>query len=177
MNVSSFHDFINNRIVKAHTLHEMWLSFPSELIAQMPLYLPKSGPEIFDPAVDGFYAGILHGDLNAENILGVVKYKDPQYDWTPTTVIDLGDAHINGGDPLFDVVSVYISALGCSKTMLQRFLNAYGDGISTRMLGRRAMWYVLLWEFEGLSKYLVACMPQIRDCKNWEEVEELVWGL
>ncbi|CAG8472472.1 1324_t:CDS:10 [Paraglomus brasilianum] len=177
INVPLFHDFINNRIKKAHTSHKMWLTFPPELIAQMPLYLPKSGPEIFDPAVDGFCAGTLHGDLNAENILGVVKCEDSRYDWIPTTVIDLGDAHINGGDPLFDVVSVYISALGCSKALLQRFLNAYGDGISIRMFGRRAMWYVLLWEFEGLSKYLVACMPQIRDCKNWEEVEELVWGL
>jgi len=146
--------------------------------------------------------------LNAENILGVVLPRpsketsnnhnqnnkdhnnncldddnEPSGYWTPTTIIDLGDSQIYGGDPLFDLIPIYISVLGCSKLLLKRFLEKYNNEIggkqkiSLRMFKRRAMWYTLLWEFEGAVKYLIGCLPNIRECKNWEEVEDLVWGI
>ncbi|CAG8433090.1 10719_t:CDS:10 [Diversispora eburnea] len=42
---------------------------------------------------------------------------------------------------------------------------------------RRAMWYTLLWEFEGATRYLMKLLPEIRELKNWYEVEDLVWNI
>ncbi|CAB5360719.1 unnamed protein product [Rhizophagus irregularis] len=197
-----FHKFISRRLSHASKVHSEWLIFSPQLISQISSYLPSSPLELYNPELDGSLAGILHGDLNAENILGILTSSEETSNhqnhnnhngldedeltgyWTPTTVIDLGDSQLYGGDPLFDLIPIYISVLGCSKLLLKRFLEKYNDDeieskqkISMRMFKRRAMWYTLLWEFEGAVKYLIGCLPNIRECKNWEDVEELVWGI
>jgi hypothetical protein len=199
-----FHKFISRQLLHASKIHAGWLIFPPHLISQISSYLPSSPLELYNPELDGPLVGILHGDLNAENILGIISpksfeetsdnhqehnnynYLDEELTgcWTPTTIIDLGDSQVYGGDPLFDLIPIYISVLGCSKLLLKRFLEKYNNSeiggkrkISMRMFKRRAMWYTLLWEFEGAVKYLVGCLPNIRECKNWEDVENLVWEI
>jgi len=196
-----FHKFISRRLLRASKVHSEWLIFSPHLISQISSYLPSSPLELYNPELDGSLAGILHGDLNAENILGIISSSEETSNrqehnnhncldeegltgyWSPTTVIDLGDSQLYGGDPLFDLIPIYISVLGCSKLLLKRFLEKYNDEIgskqkiSMRMFKRRAMWYTLLWEFEGAVKYLVGCLPNIRECKNWEDIEDLVWGI
>src|SRR5205814_9595716 len=114
------------------------------LISLISSYLPLSPLELYNPELDGLLAGILHSDLNAENILGIISSKsieetfdihqDNNYNclyeeqeeltsyWTPTTIIDLGDSQVYGGDPLFDLIPIFISVLGCSKLLLKIFL-------------------------------------------------------
>src|ERR1043165_818364 len=139
-----FHKFISHQLLHASKVHAGWLIFPLHLISQISLYLPSSPLELYNPELDGPLAGILHGDLNAENILGIISPKSFEetfnkhnnYDcldeeitgyWTPTTIIDLGDSQIHGGDPLFDLIPIYISVLGCSKLLLKRFLEKYNN--------------------------------------------------
>ncbi|CAI2175225.1 18962_t:CDS:10 [Funneliformis geosporum] len=201
-----FHQFINLQISRASKVHSGWLIFPLHLISQISSYLPSSSYEIHNSELDGPLAGILHGDLNAENILGAVLPSEGSSNnldhdhkehhgncsddddelmgyWTPTTIIDFGDSQVYGGDPLFDLIPIYISVLRCSKILLKGFIEKYNDEIegkqkiSLRMFRRRAMWYTLLWEFEGAVRYLIGHFPNVRECKNWEEVEDLVWGI
>ncbi|GES79830.1 F-box protein At1g78280 [Rhizophagus clarus] len=167
-----FHKFISRQLSRASKVHSEWLIFSPQLISQISSYLPSSPLELYNPELDGPFAGILHDE---DELTG---------HWTPTTIIDLGDSQLYGGDPLFDLIPIYISVLGCSKLLLKRFLEKYNNDeigntqkISMRMFKRRAMWYTLLWEFEGAVKYLIGCLPNIRECKNWEDVEDLVWGI
>ncbi|CAG8568719.1 15774_t:CDS:2, partial [Acaulospora colombiana] len=133
----------------------------------IPSYLPNSLLEIYNLELDGT-AGLLHGDFNAENILGLFMPDGPDdYDldepmsghWRAISIIDFGDAHIYGG----------------------RFLEKYnqngGLNISTRIFARRAMWYTLLLGFEGATKYMMRCLPGIRELRSWYEVETYVWSL
>nr|CAG8462518.1 1221_t:CDS:10 [Entrophospora candida] len=160
---SDFHDYISNQISKALNNHLSWLIFPIHLILQISDYLPKSPLELYDPNLDGEnFAGLLHGDLNSENVLGMISETNDdddidgslnkQQQWKPNRIIDLGDSLLFGGDPLFDLIPIYISIFN-------------------------SMWYTLLWSYEGAAKYTLKHFPDIRECKNWEEVEDLVWDI
>ncbi|CAJ0769518.1 21821_t:CDS:10 [Entrophospora sp. SA101] len=160
---SDFHDYISNQISKALNNHLSWLIFPIHLILQISDYLPKSPLELYDPNLDGEnFAGLLHGDLNSENVLGMISETNDdddidgslnkQQQWKPNRIIDLGDSLLFGGDPLFDLIPIYISTFN-------------------------SMWYTLLWSYEGAAKYTLNHFPDIRECKNWEEVEDLVWDI
>ncbi|KAF9361997.1 hypothetical protein BGX26_008169 [Mortierella sp. AD094] len=103
----------------------------------------------------------------------------------PTSLIDFGDV-IFQGDPLIDIVSVFITILNCRRGLgftdglLDYWRELTGD-FPTKcardaMLTRRCMWHVLLWPSEGLSSHLVRCVPEIGEMSTWEEVEEAVFG-
>ncbi|RHZ76460.1 hypothetical protein Glove_197g80 [Diversispora epigaea] len=256
-----FHKFLSQRLEKSYNFHSRLLIFPLHLISQLISYLPNSVWEIYNPELDS-EAGFLHGDLNAENILGlIISDNDNNNDdddnnddndnneddnnnddddndnsnsngdddiqsgiWKTSTIIDFGDCQLYGGDPLFDLIPFFISVLGCSKTLLKKFIKKYNNinyinsnnsndsndninnsnddindninnsndsnnsndnfnnsnykpKMSTRNFKRRAMWYTLLWEFEGATKYLIKRLPEIRELKNWYEVEDLVWNI
>ncbi|RUO96670.1 hypothetical protein BC936DRAFT_141639 [Jimgerdemannia flammicorona] len=104
----------------------------------------------------------------------------PRYHWRPTHLIDFGDAHPSGGDPLFDLVPFVVTTLGCRKDLMQRFVDVYNRGegprIEKKEFVRRALCYVLLWEFPGIPKAVVKCVPALKACGSWKEVEEVVWG-
>ncbi|CAG8665896.1 1734_t:CDS:10, partial [Acaulospora morrowiae] len=188
LNSHSFLKFLSQRLEKAPSTHAEWLIFPPRLNSQISSYLPNSLLELYNPDLDGT-AGFLHGDFNAENILGLIMPDDPNDldldefksgHWKATSIIDFGDAHLYGGDPLFELVLVFISVFGCSKTLLRRFLEKYnheGDlKISTRMFARRAMWYTLLLGFEGATKHMLKSLPGIRELGSWFEVESYAWN-
>lgn len=104
--------------------------------------------------------------------------------FTPTTLIDFGDGTLFG-DPLVDIVSVFIAILNCERdrVLIDHLLDYWrswtkGKGLSnTRTtLARRCMWHVLLWPSEGLSLHLVKCVPAIGEMSTWEQVEEAIFG-
>ncbi|KAL1922009.1 uncharacterized protein VTP21DRAFT_10651 [Calcarisporiella thermophila] len=105
-----------------------------------------------------------------------------QLNWRPVTLVDFGDAFPFGGDPLFELIPLFFTTMCASKPLLRRFIQVYNGGpegprISTQEFVKRAMCYLLVWEFAGASRSMVEfCSPAIGECSTLEEAAELVWG-
>ncbi|KAF8936207.1 hypothetical protein BGZ58_004468 [Dissophora ornata] len=198
--------YVAQSLQSAVAKHYRWRAFPKHLLESLPDYLPKDAKEVFDPARGDPVATIIHGDVNPGNILGrlgpaqtipgaVSNEKSPpvepvtslqigQQAFQPTSLIDFGDA-VFQGDPLIDIVSVFITILNCRQDLgLCSFLLEYWRSLSKinaplsvgARLARRCMWHVLLWPSEGLSAHLVRCVPEIGEMSTWEQVEEAIFG-
>ncbi|KAF9357587.1 hypothetical protein BGX34_009296 [Mortierella sp. NVP85] len=198
---------ITRRIAEAVENHIRWRAFPKHLLESLSSYLPINSEQLFDPANGDTAASIVHGDVNLENILGYrrsieadcpssngsspdshddlsAQTEGSGYTFTPTTLIDFGDATFLG-DPLVDIVSVFIAILDCQREPeLTKYLLDYWrdwtkgkDHSNTRTtLARRCMWHMLLWPSNGLSHHLAQCVSGIGEMSTWEQVEEAVFG-
>ncbi|KAG0245942.1 hypothetical protein B0O80DRAFT_463970 [Mortierella sp. GBAus27b] len=109
---------------------------------------------------------------------------DDQCAFTPTTLIDFGDS-ICFGDPLIDLVSVFIAILNCQRDKeltdhlldyWRNWTSAKGQSNTRTSLARRCMWHVLLWPSEGLSLHFVRSISGIGEMTTWEQVEEAAFG-
>jgi hypothetical protein len=99
-------------------------------------------------------------------------------------VIDFGDAML--GDPLWDLVSLHVSALQCDKTLLARALEAYHGcalGTLTHIMGlprarfaELMMCYTMLHPCRALEQALGRA-PRLGVCASWHHVAAELWGL
>jgi aminoglycoside/choline kinase family phosphotransferase len=99
-------------------------------------------------------------------------------------VIDFGDAML--GDPLWDLVSLHVSALQCDKTLLVRALEAYHGcalaklthimGLPRASFAGLMMCYTLLHPCRALEQAL-SRVPRLGVCSSWEHLAAELWGL
>ncbi|KAG0311352.1 hypothetical protein BGZ99_010238, partial [Dissophora globulifera] len=167
--------------------HSRWRAFPKHLLELMHAYLPKNASEIFNPSRGDPVATLVHGDVNPGNVLGFqesTSTSDTRAVFQPTSLIDYGDA-VFLGDPLIDIVSVFVTILNCRRDWENGgALSAYWAALTKSSvlpqtgarLAKRCMWHALLWPSEGLSMHLTRCMPEIGEMSSWEEVEDAVFG-
>lgn len=127
----------------------------------------------------------------------------PSLTWTPNGIIDFADGHITGGDPHFDIAIMYGHVLACRPELLKVFLFSYSQarvkaGYRSFVFNtRRAMWYMLLYEFQGLLRNIARSKPRIlisiedeqdetdidmtacpqwSACRTWDDIEHELWG-
>jgi hygromycin-B 7''-O-kinase len=123
--------------------HRAWGSLPARLIDELDATLPEL-TELIDPAQS---PSVLHGDLNADHLLGSFVGEH----WQPRGIIDFGDALV--GDRVHELVALHLGLFRGDKRLLRAFLDAYGfDAALRRDFVRRAMAMTLLYRFDVLSE-------------------------
>ena len=129
---------------------------------------------------------VIHGDLTEDNIL---------YDTQSSHVhlIDFGDSAF--GDPLYDLIGVYLSSCHGNTDYMNAFLRGYceeieekrqqqgwhstgiGDmyGLGASQIRHLALYYVLVHE-ENALEAAVHYIPKALACSNFQELEEVLFG-
>lgn len=145
--------------------HAEWGHLPPHLIEQIDAFLLPSAE-----LVDRHSAPrLLHADLTADHILLVKE----QNDWRISALIDFGDAIV--GDPLFELIPVYLDLLNGDKELLPVFLQAYGLG--EKLDARQAIQllnFCLLHPFDVLSD-LFARAPEGRELPDLKSLARWLW--
>jgi hypothetical protein len=120
--------------------------------------------------------------------------------WQPHALVDFADA-MHHGDPLWDLVPVYISMLNGDKHHFRRFLHLYRQRVPKyfandvcissyktspiHLLLRPhypfpfayvMMCYTLLWPFEGLVRWMTIEQSELCTCRYLKSMEKRLWG-
>ncbi|RKP07513.1 hypothetical protein THASP1DRAFT_30669 [Thamnocephalis sphaerospora] len=147
---SAFRMFLLKRTRQCHARHQEWLHLPQWLIDEIPKYIApfvcwlktghlkprhsterkamqakKHAIQRMDRVLSR--GRVIHGDLNAVNVLGkLTSTQQTTYGslWEPTALIDFADA-MRDSDPLWDIVPLYVSILGGDKERLAQFFGEY----------------------------------------------------
>lgn len=107
--------------------------------------------------------------------------------WYPSHILDFSDLSI--GDPLFDLIPIYLDVLRGDSYLLKQFLESYklpfASNISRyestesdQKFGRLsyvAMCYCILHD-ENVLGAIFSIWEELRSANSWEEVELTVWG-
>ncbi|XP_068641349.1 lysine-specific demethylase JMJ21 [Aristolochia californica] len=112
--------------------------------------------------------------------------------WCPSHILDFSDLTI--GDPLCDVIPIYLDVFRGERKLLEWFLESYrlplvqrqtprdtiyDSPIENEKLARisfRAMCYCILHD-ENILGSIFSLWRELRSAVSWEEVEETVWGI
>jgi len=93
-------------------------------------------------------------------------------------VIDFADGRL--GDPLYDLVALYVGAFRCDPRQLRAFLDGYerapGSPLAPRLATTQAiaMCLTILHPCDALSKAF-AYQPALASCPNWAAVARALW--
>lgn len=106
--------------------------------------------------------------------------------WCPSHILDFSDISI--GDPLFDLIPIYLDVFRGDSYLLKQFLESYklpfasnisrDESTGDQKFGRLsyvAMCYCILHDDNVLGA-LFGIWEELRSAKSWEEVELTVWG-
>ncbi|XP_073022149.1 lysine-specific demethylase JMJ21 [Primulina eburnea] len=106
--------------------------------------------------------------------------------WYPSHILDFSDLTI--GDPLLDLIPIYLDVFRGDSRLLNHFLNSYRrpfvgkeslkPSVADSRFGRlsyRAMCYCILHD-ENILGAIFSLWKELRVADSWEEVEEKVWG-
>ncbi|KAJ0988627.1 hypothetical protein J5N97_006983 [Dioscorea zingiberensis] len=112
--------------------------------------------------------------------------------WLPTYILDFSDLSI--GDPLYDLIPIYLDIFRGDRCLLKQFLKSYklpfgrSTAIDSIISGQaiedlkkserasyRAMCYCILHDDNVLGS-IFSLWEELRTARSWEEVEEVVWG-
>ncbi|MFT5090544.1 MAG: hygromycin-B 7''-O-kinase [Candidatus Latescibacterota bacterium] len=115
-NWDAFADLLEKQRPDCAKRHAEWGHLPPHLLEQIDAFLLPSS-QLIDRRTS---PKLLHADLTADHIL-LEKEND---DWHISALIDFGDAIV--GDPLFELIPVYLDLLDRDKELLRIFVAAYG---------------------------------------------------
>ncbi|RDX72118.1 F-box protein [Mucuna pruriens] len=107
--------------------------------------------------------------------------------WCPSHIIDFSDLSI--GDPLFDLIPIYLDVFRGDSYLLKKFLESYRLPFASNISGYEsteggpkfgrlsyvAMCYCILHDDNVLGA-VFSIWEELRSAKSWEEVELTVWG-
>ncbi|KAG9451442.1 hypothetical protein H6P81_011407 [Aristolochia fimbriata] len=114
-----------------------------------------------------------------------------QTTWRPSHILDFSDLTI--GDPLCDVIPIYLDVFRGEGKLLEQFLESYRLPLVRRQSPRvtandhpiengkfarisyRAMCYCILHD-ENILGSIFSLYKELRSAVSWEEVEESTWG-
>ena len=152
--------------------HRSWGHLPPRLVEQIPDYI-LSVSDLIDDTKPPM---LIHGDVTEDHVLLVpyagslaTPYAAPAGAWQITGLIDMGDARV--ADLLYELVPLYMGALGADKQLLDAFLTDYVEMRVPRFV-HRAMTYTLLFEFD------VLCVPDqdaLRRSTSLETLASALW--
>ncbi|OMP01257.1 hypothetical protein COLO4_12026 [Corchorus olitorius] len=107
--------------------------------------------------------------------------------WRPNFILDFSDLSI--GDPIYDVIPIYLDVFRGDSCLLKRFLESYklplmrktsehglmtGDDKFAR-LSYHTMCYCILHD-ENILGAIFSIWTELKTAESWEEVEQAVWG-
>ncbi|KAL3014262.1 hypothetical protein AAZX31_06G097100 [Glycine max] len=186
---------------------------PSKLIEKIDEYIPPDFAELLN-ITENFGNGAckpcswIHTDIMDDNIYmkpslvcsttsgntedttmvdnGLLS-NDEVKSWCPSNILDFSDLSI--GDPLVDLIPIYLDVFRGDSYLLKKFLESYklpfASNISRyestegdQKFGRLsyvAMCYCILHDDNVLGA-LFSIWEELRSAKSWEEVELTVWG-
>ncbi len=139
---------------------------PPDLLAQIADYLLPDDA-LFDRSAR---PALLHADVTADHLL---LQQDASGHWALTGLIDFGDARV--GDPLFELVALFLDAFDCNKRMLRSFWEGYGPEMAYGDWVRRAMSYALLFPFDSLGVAL-RVRPELRQARSLNDLAVTLWA-
>ena len=151
--------FIETQTATAQERHRSWHSLPGHLIDDLPGFLQSTRPL---PRPD-WRPALLHCDVTAEHVLlrRHEDRRDKADEWLVSGLIDFGDARI--GDPEYDFLAVFLSALAMDHLAFKALLKAYGHPLEDgSQLGHRLLAYMLLHVFPVLKD-----LPQDKRHRLW----------
>ncbi|CAK9218145.1 unnamed protein product [Sphagnum troendelagicum] len=185
-----------------------WESMPCKLLEQLESYLPEDpvvlvgGLQICDGVAEMSQPPVwLHMDIMADNIQMVPFSGDNSKACSPrmlqaSYILDFGN--VVQGDPLFELLALYVSVFKCDQVLLECFLKSYGVPLSThhsngqgldgtaiceQLTGRdstslsyRAMCYCLLHE-QDIMGAILKHRKDLRMAASLEAVEEKLWAV
>ncbi|KAG6705463.1 hypothetical protein I3842_07G180400 [Carya illinoinensis] len=106
--------------------------------------------------------------------------------WSPSHILDFSDLSL--GDPILDLIPIYLDIFRGDQSLLKQFLNSYklafrgmqlhesvegGDKLGR--LSYLVMCYCILHE-ENILGAIFDIWKELRTAESWEEVELAVWG-
>ncbi|KAI5061372.1 hypothetical protein GOP47_0023877 [Adiantum capillus-veneris] len=182
---------------------EEWECVPPHLIRQVEEYLPAD-PVALVARINGGVPKLsqpawLHMDItdenlqvvldppagNAQEMQHVLSKEEVNGSVKTCHVLDFGDVCL--GDPLYDLVGVYLDVFKGNPDFLKCFLASYHhsftlncteswqSGCHPLELPYRAMCYTILHEENALGA-VFGIWKDLRTACTWKEVEEKVWG-
>ncbi|XP_047341071.1 F-box protein At1g78280 [Impatiens glandulifera] len=175
---------------------------PSFLIAKAEEYLPTDLTQLLNLSKDGKVSrpcSWIHSDIMDDNIHmeeegsasscplngNIDNNVEEQTSWRPSFILDFSDLSI--GDPIFDIIPIYLDVFRGDPYLLKRLLDSYKlplsissscDQSAKDKFGRLsyvAMCYCILHE-DNILGAIFSMWKELREAKSWEEVEERVWG-
>ncbi|KAI4307418.1 hypothetical protein L6164_030610 [Bauhinia variegata] len=106
--------------------------------------------------------------------------------WCPSHILDFSDLSI--GDPIFDLIPIFLDVFRGDSHLLWRFLESYKLPFASKLstqesaeddkfgrLSYRAMCYCILHD-ENVLGAIFSMWSELRSATSWEEVELTVWG-
>ncbi|TQE12648.1 hypothetical protein C1H46_001668 [Malus baccata] len=107
--------------------------------------------------------------------------------WRPSYILDFSDLSI--GDPIFDIIPIYLDIFRGDARLLKRLLESYklplvsGEsqnksvegGDKFGRLSYHAMCYCILHE-ENVLGAIFSIWSELKTARTWEEVEQVAWG-
>ncbi|XP_059460654.1 lysine-specific demethylase JMJ21 isoform X2 [Corylus avellana] len=106
--------------------------------------------------------------------------------WCPSHILDFSDLSL--GDPIFDLIPIYLDIFRGDQRLLKQFLESYKlpfikmpqheseeGGEKVGRLSYLAMCYCILHD-ENILGAIFDIWNELRTAKSWEEVELAVWG-
>ncbi|XP_061353382.1 lysine-specific demethylase JMJ21 isoform X2 [Gastrolobium bilobum] len=185
---------------------------PGKLIEKIDEYIPPDFTKLLN-ITENFASGVckpcswIHSDIMDDNIYmepsmvcstssgnkedtalvdnGFVSNYDEVKSWCPSYILDFSDISI--GDPIFDLIPIYLDVFRGDSNLLKRFLESYklpfASNISKPTEGGQkfgrlsyiAMCYCILHDDNVLGA-IFSIWDELRSTKSWEEVELTVWG-
>ena len=164
-------EFVAQQAATARERHSRWGRLTPALLADIDGFLGR-----IELPRAGWRPVVMSCDVTADHVLVERPGGGGGEGWRVSGLIDFGDAMI--GDPEYEFVAVYVSALGCEQASFDAMLNAYGYPAGEdyrKSLGRRLLGYMLLHRFdvfEGLPRAVVVAM---RGASNLAAVADAIW--
>lgn len=132
-----------------------------------------------------------HASSTPSDVLEFCNGDEKQRRWHPTYILDYSDLSI--GDPLYDLIPIYVDIFRGDRFLLKQFLKSYklpftitaADGLLSgnasedwkrfERMSYRAMCFCILHD-ENVLGSIFSLWEELKTAKSWEEVEEAVWG-
>ncbi|CAN0401612.1 unnamed protein product, partial [Phaeothamnion confervicola] len=108
-------------------------------------------------------------DLTADHVFG----EDGRTGWTPSGVIDFGDARI--GDRRYDLIPLFVSTFAGDHALLRAYLDAIDGDLTGGDFPRSMLALTLLHEFRVLGAWLEE-HPAARDLPTLDALATAMWG-
>ncbi|CAI8599082.1 unnamed protein product [Vicia faba] len=187
---------------------------PSKLIEKLEEYIPSDLSKLLN-INENFSSGAskpccwIHTDIMDDNIYmepslvcstssgntgdaaqvdnGLLSDHDGVKSWCPSYILDFSDLSI--GDPIFDLIPIYLDVFRGDSYLLKKFLESYKlpfpcniskcelkeGGQKFGRLSYAAMCYCILHDDNVLGA-IFGIWEELRSSESWEEVEMTVWG-
>jgi aminoglycoside phosphotransferase (APT) family kinase protein len=165
----TFSAHVQQAIGTAVKKHQRWRLLPPHLLAQLQDYFTAAPQVVLNTT------GLLHGDLNPDNILVSTTHQ-------PVALIDYADGFAGPGDYMWDLVMLYVTTFSCDQLAWTSFLQHYhSPTITADQLERdqeRGTLYALLWPFEGLLRHFIQTVGNDRlwHCTSIHDLHQLLWS-